>query len=169
MSDINWSEKPEWADVWLESFSSYANSGWRKDSGNYWVSDDHHYWTKDHEVDGYYKIHYPPKTKPEWNGEGLPPVGVVCELSNCGQDYYEAEILFMGSVYCIVKHEHNSEQHYYLSSLKFRPIKPDKEKWIEKAVNIYFSRISCDKLDRFGVLYDALISGELPIPRGDKL
>ena len=165
---INWDEMPEWADVWIEDLEDYYLGGWHK----YCEDEDRYY-----DVNGLYYssghgsiiIHYPPKNKPKWNGVGLPPVGTVCELSNCGRDYEEVEILFTSNTYCIVKYEQCREQHYYWSSIKFRPIKPDKEKWIEKAVNIYFSRTPCDKLDRFGLLYDALISGELPIPRGDKL
>ena len=30
MSDINWSEKPEWADVWVEDLCIPKASGWHK-------------------------------------------------------------------------------------------------------------------------------------------
>ncbi len=68
----------------------------------------------------------------EWDGEGLPPVGTVCEVSNCGNPWVSCEILFVGSALCVVKHNNVREQHYHLISVKFRPIKSEYDKFSEE-------------------------------------
>lgn len=60
-----------------------------------------------------------PQTKDvEWVN-GLPPVGAECELSNCGNSWVKAEVLFMGTGLCVVNQGYG-DQHYHLNSVKFR-------------------------------------------------
>lgn len=70
------------------------------------------------------------ETKCDWydyeKGEGVPPVGTECEVSNCGNDYIWCKVVFMGSSICLVDHKTYSEQHYHLGSVKFRPLDHDK-------------------------------------------
>jgi hypothetical protein len=54
----------------------------------------------------------------EWIN-GLPPVGAECELSNCGNSWVKAEVLFMGTGLCVVNQGYG-DQHYHLNSVKFR-------------------------------------------------
>ena len=66
-----------------------------------------------------------PTTQPAWSGEGLPPVGVVCEWeheTNKGC-WRKAEIKYIGSAYVIVADFAGIEQHYYLRNMQFRPIR----------------------------------------------
>lgn len=56
-----------------------------------------------------------------------PPEGTECEVSNCGNKYEWCKILFMGNQLCVVNHKSHSEQHYHLSSVKFRPVPSERE------------------------------------------
>ncbi len=81
--------------------------------------------------------------KPEvvkWNGEGLPPVGVECELSNCGNSWVKAMVLFMGTGLCVVDQGYG-DQHYHLNSVKFRkpesPEEKEQRERLEAAYDLY--------------------------------
>lgn len=77
-----------------------------------------------------YKARQEKKAEASWydyeKGEGVPPVGTECEVSNCGNDYIWCKVVFMGSSICLVDHKTHSEQHYHLGSVKFRPLDHDK-------------------------------------------
>ncbi|MCP4991371.1 MAG: hypothetical protein GY928_36550 [Colwellia sp.] len=62
-----------------------------------------------------------------WNGEGLPPAGTECEISSCGNDWMDCVVKFVGTDLCVVNHG-NWEQHYHLSSVKFRPLETPEQK-----------------------------------------
>lgn len=50
---------------------------------------------------------------PEWNGEGLPPAGAICELRTKIGSWGEAEIKYQGRAICVwrwVRHDGNTEQ-----------------------------------------------------------
>ncbi len=73
--------------------------------------------------------------KPEaWDGEGLPPVGTECEVSNCGNPFEFCEIKYMGDKVCVVGYDVYGDQHYHLSSVKFRPIRTEEEKLIDQLI-----------------------------------
>lgn len=78
--------------------------------------------------------------KPDWNGEGLPPVGVECELCNCGSNWKMAKVLFMGTGLCVVDHGYG-DQHYHLNSVKFRkpetPQQREERERLEAAYDLY--------------------------------
>ena len=78
--------------------------------------------------------------KTEWNGEGYPPVGTECEVSNCGQAWKDCVVKFVGTDLCVVNHG-SWEQHYYLNSVKFRPLEtPEQRKEreeLEAAYDLY--------------------------------
>lgn len=65
----------------------------------------------------------------KWSGEGLPPVGAVCELRSRGGGWGEAEIKYHGRGLCVwlwVRHDGNTDQIEYAESpdrLEFRPIR----------------------------------------------
>ena len=171
--NINWDEKPEWAEVWLESVCDHVESGWRFSSiddyfGEVWQTERGKFWAKRREGEGTYKIHYPPEAKPEWNGEGIPPVGTVCK-GWLGDGWYKCEVL---------AHKESGVACYFPefrdSGLKwigrFRTIKSDKEKWIEqaRALDCYPVEGMLSRSDFLSKVYDTLISGELPIPKQEK-
>lgn len=78
MSQIDWSEAPDGYPIWLEfapdiAYRNKMNGMWVRDSGDRYTTDRDTYWYKP--GDGFYVAH----KQPEWTGQGLPPVGTVCE------------------------------------------------------------------------------------------
>jgi hypothetical protein len=60
----------------------------------------------------------------EWNGEGLPPVGTVCEICYGSSKWFPAKINYIGPVYVISgEDDGRDEQHYYRKDIQFRPIR----------------------------------------------
>lgn len=94
-----------------------------------------------------------------WYERGeLPPVGVECEVSAWGNSYEWCKINYMGKQRCIVEHKTQKEQHYHLTSVKFRPTKTEREKFVEAA----HAAIGCAGFDEdetnsdyFEALFDA--------------
>lgn len=69
-TSINWSRKPDWADVWIESFDKHSKSQWAKSSNDDWIlATGLSFWRKADESPQWYKVHYPPANKV------IPPVG----------------------------------------------------------------------------------------------
>lgn len=154
--NINWSKKPDWADVWIEDLEQPTYSGWHKEEADRFVDEQGlHY--KKFQMKANETVYYPPKeTKTEWSGERLPPVGTVCEWvdsDGCKVLGYitaigERSLLFM-TMY--------EELQIPRILWNFKPAKSDKEKWVEKAMKC------CDP--NYEQIYDALISGELTMPK----
>ena len=123
MSEIDWDKAPEGAEFWCDEqwfknidgewFTWYPGAlSWAKPA--YKAPDNFSWWGAMVE-----------RPSSAWNGEGLPPVGTVCEWeheANKG-NWYKAEIKYIGSAYVIVADLAGFEQHYYLRSMKFRPIR----------------------------------------------
>lgn len=74
--DINWDDQPKGYPVWIEDLDG-GRGDWHRDDGDRYTSRDGCFWTKP--GDGYYTVHFKPEI--QWAGEGPPPVGTVCELS----------------------------------------------------------------------------------------
>jgi hypothetical protein len=85
VSVINWDNKPEWADVWIEDLAPECAGdwgGWHRETDMKYIDKDDCYWFKigtDRDI----KVHHPP-SESQWNGPeyGLPPVGIRVELHN---------------------------------------------------------------------------------------
>ena len=74
----------------------------------------------------------------KWNGEGLPPVGTVCEVYN--QDLTNAEweactIKYVGPFVVVYDSESCSDRcgNHCEGAVLFRPICTKRDKWIDKA------------------------------------
>ncbi|MGX5067686.1 hypothetical protein ACWKYH_06830 [Enterobacter sp. UPMP2076] len=108
----------------------------------------------------------------EWNGEGLPPVGLVVEVSVDG-----------GRTWCSYKaiSEHNGmrlveignfTEEFQENNWTFRPIRSEADKKRDEAVTAlhdeYFSHAPIDKVrDVLYELYDAIAAGKIPHIRID--
>jgi len=79
----------------------------------------------------------------EWKNGDLPPVGAECELSNCGNSWVKAEVLFMGTGLCVVNQGYG-DQHYHLNSVKFR--KPETPQQREKRILEELADEACENL-----------------------
>jgi len=159
MNKPDWSEAPENAEVWIEDLhpeNCGDFSGFYYSDGERWENckKNYSYWYKEDQANGAFKVHYRPR-RTEWRGpeDGLPPVGTVCEVSNCGQHFAWCRVRFMGNSLCVVDLKTHSEQHFHLRSVVFRAIKSDREKWLDEAVVALGAHDSWRRA--IGKLYDA--------------
>ena len=63
-----------------------------------------------------------------WTGEGLPPVGTVCEMQHedWNRGWEKVLVLYASNAYVITSDPKSGEQHWYPRNLSFRPLRtPD--------------------------------------------
>ena len=87
-------------------------------------------------VSGYYFLRglvERPSSPPAYTGEGLPAVGVVCEIKHESwpHSWAEAKIKYASSEY-IITEDLSGEQHWHTSSVRFRPLKTPEQKAAEE-------------------------------------
>ena len=106
-----------------------------------------------------------------WNGDGLPPVGCVCERSWAGDKWLPCEILFASNQIVVVKLKGSGmEDAYNIGDVTFRPIRTEAERKRDEA-----TQALCDagggngKVDEkagYGScwfdVYDAIAAGKVP-------
>lgn len=82
MSEIDWSKAPEGAQGYMPQDNLWIAGWWKEESGS------RYFWNQAEGVQGEWKRSFAnpfdrpefiPCPSPSWNGEGLPPVGAVCE------------------------------------------------------------------------------------------
>ena len=186
MSDINWDEMPWWADSYCQI--DRDNIFWMSDKLYGYIGNERDQPLSFGESDiyevGFHKLEntvgkrvYPPETKPVWNGVGIPPVGTVCEFSSEGHHDGFMWCIFRGCMSdggFIIEYHHATSPEMVTCDCfdpdltKFRPIKSDKERWVDDSLSILLKNPAACPREYMGMLYDALISGELPLPKGDK-
>lgn len=104
---------------------------------------------------------------PVWNGEGLPPVGCVCERSWAGDKWLQCEIIFTGNEIVLVKLA-TREAAYRLSDVRFRPIRSEAERKRDAAVEAidrYMPEFIPDTPNDYynaKKIYDAIAAGKIP-------
>lgn len=167
---IDWSKAPEGATVLLKHVrdGAYAVSESYDDEAKTWHWPDPRY--SFNLMPSMWRIVAERPITPSWSGEGLPPVGVVCETlwpSDTEPQWYKFEVLFCGSKFCVALVD-GEEEYYSLASferkkVEFRPIRTpeqiaaDKRK-IEalKMFNIYCEKTNSSgaNMDGFLELYD---------------
>lgn len=105
---------------------------------------------------------------PVWNGDGLPPVGCVCERSWAGDKWLQCEIIFTGNEIVLVKLA-TREAAYRLSDVIFRPIRSEADRKREKAIAKITDAI-CGEIPDTGMAtaakyaaraYDAIAAGKI--------
>lgn len=121
---IDWSKAPKWATHALEKlhepdrnlvyWSFFVDGEHRVEPNGLW-----------YHPDGYRIIQSRPTT-PSWSGEGLPPVGVVCEMHYCGE-WEKTEILCIGVKHVFIRQIAVTGEEFEcslnLSACQFRPIR----------------------------------------------
>lgn len=106
-----------------------------------------------------------------WGGEGLPPVGCICEISWAGDEWQQCEILFRSNQFVVVKlKESGMEDAYNIGDVIFRPIRPEEELKREEAIAKITDAI-CGEIPDTGMAtaakyaaraYDAIAAGKIP-------
>ena len=97
-------------------------------------------------------------SSPEWNGEGLPPAGVVCRAEWCGSHQGDVTVLFMGDDFAVLRnHGHGKEQCAPVGEYKFRPLRTQAQieaderesaiidacESVEEKISKYNTRLDC--------------------------
>lgn len=73
--------------------------------------------------------------QPVWDGTGLPPVGVECERSWCGDKWLPCTVLFVSDETVVVKLA-TREAAYGVNEVKFRPIRTEREEAIHEIASM---------------------------------
>lgn len=105
---------------------------------------------------------------PVWNGEGLPPVGVECECSWCGDEWQPCKILFASNQIVVVKlKESGMDDAYNIGDVTFRPIRSEADKKREDALDAIYGAIASaerahNRSDEADKVYEAIAAGKIP-------
>ncbi|KSR40493.1 hypothetical protein [Pseudomonas aeruginosa] len=124
---IDWSTAPEGATHW-EPRGIVFGEGWMKKAGNEWS-----YWLEGSEVwagvwadcfvSAEREATFEARPKEAWDGQGLPPVGTVCEYRHMiWPEYRPCEIRYI-SEESLVAYDDAQEQFYRTCDMLFRPIR----------------------------------------------
>lgn len=112
---------------------------------------------------------------PEWNGEGLPPVGCVCEYTMqtiTGDDWNQCTVDYVGSSFVVYRDYCGVEISCSIGCIKFRPIRSEADKKRDAAVEDIdywlpeFIADTPNELYHAKKIYDAIAAGKV---RGVKL
>lgn len=111
-----------------------------------------------------------PDLDSEWDGEGLPPVGSDCFLLLGFDDFGKCKITYIGDgVFCYRHYKSDKEYTGSLNAAVFRPIKSDREKRVEAAMNGLSYAVDEHPEDMIGMIHDAMASGQLPVSRRSQM
>ncbi|MDD1859182.1 hypothetical protein, partial [Pseudomonas aeruginosa] len=122
-----WNTAPEGATHW-EPRGIVFGEGWMKKAGNEWS-----YWLEGSEVwagvwadcfvSAEREATFEARPKEAWDGQGLPPVGTVCEYRHMiWPEYRPCEIRYI-SEESLVAYDDAQEQFYRTCDMLFRPIR----------------------------------------------
>ena len=99
----------------------------------------------------------------DWNGEGLPPVGAVVEVSHGWCDkWVEARIIYIDSRHTIcASSDSERTAHLYTANNVFRPIRSERETAIEDMKQITKAAADAHKRELHGALSEEYLLGAL--------
>lgn len=107
---------------------------------------------------------------PEWNGEGLPPVGVECEwLASADHDWVAVTVLAYDGNDAWLKPSDGSQSFVVGNVAGFRPIRTEAERKREAAAKEMARHANSDPHRKFNAglrnclsIYDAIAAGKIP-------
>lgn len=115
-----------------------------------------------------YRLHKSEHQKPQWDGEGTPPVGCECEFFDC-EKWFKVTMMYGGShLVVLFDHDNQIERSFSTSRIygKFRPIRSEADKKRDAAVvelsSVIDYRNGCSSKPLAGWLYDAIAAGKIP-------
>lgn len=110
---------------------------------------------------------------PEWNGEGLPPVGIRCEHCPGGTTQHEWEVVTVAGVhentstgftdYWLVRE--NGSSYIVGNPYRFRPLRTEAEKASSAAIGAMeraWEEVMNKPAQNFEIIYDAIATGKIP-------
>lgn len=123
MKQIDWSEAPEWANVYLQHVrcDSHAWAESHKDGARaLFIREDN---LRFELLASCWAVVGSRPTTQQWNGEGLPPVGIKCEFYIGSDEWCRAFTVGIDDDGCMVVQTKNNGYKASLSPLHFRPIR----------------------------------------------
>lgn len=99
---------------------------------------------------------------PEWNGEGLPPVGCECEVKRA-IDWVKCKILFISDAHVVLMAD--EECCWNTCACQFRPLRTESERKRDAAIKDMLTIIDCNGVDPKNSaiqIYDAIAAGKIP-------
>ena len=160
--NIDWSKAPKGAEYYAPpTFTRYGI--WYKKSGITYLECVER--EENNEWDNSYlqqlpkeAIPCPTQQPPQWNGEGLPPVGTDVEYgykSEFPTDWYKGKILayYDGFVWILEGHD-NEPCTFPISGMELRPIKSERDRQID-AIEAMIYRSECETTSAAERLYNA--------------
>lgn len=166
--------------VWDTNDPHYEGFSWKHHTGNslmhFWCEEAAMALSSDHKESivtyWQYKAALSASQKPAWNGEGLPPVGTICDAkvprSITGWEWREVKVVESGI--------HGAEKEVLVYDLEttfpswadeFRPLRTEAERKRDAFINAVLDdmrTIPCDLSlrDEVAVIYDAIAAGKIP-------
>lgn len=98
---------------------------------------------------------------PVWDGEGLPPVGVECEIRKISE-WMKVTISFISEVHTVFKTPGGTEDCQKTCNLQFRPIRTEAERKREQVVDGLLSLGTSLRPATASIIYDAIAAGKIP-------
>ncbi|HCL4036025.1 TPA: hypothetical protein N2C03_006732 [Pseudomonas aeruginosa] len=120
---IDWNTAPEGATHW-EPAGLEFHEGWMKKEGNGWffwgLGAE---WKYEGDVSAEREATFEARPQETWDGQGLPPVGTVCEYRHMiWPEYRSCEIRYI-SEESLVAYDDAQEQFYRTCDMLFRPVR----------------------------------------------
>jgi hypothetical protein len=148
----DWDSAPKDATHWEPENDEYCES-WMKKDGDIWFyfSPKFKIWVKSDDIAVRrikLMIHRPQVEPKEWNGEGLPPVGTVCDVRepknkfSCFSTWSQCTYLLtnidkLGKKQHVIKDHHGNVAIFYEESgVEFRPIRSEEDRAVEEIAKI---------------------------------
>jgi len=166
VENIDWSKAPEGAEFWCDE-------QWFKVVGGEWFTwyPCAHSWAKPaYKSPGNFSWWESAVERPQpsaWNGQGLPPVGAVCDVKQMARgaerEWFKAKVLY-SSPYTVVLDDYQAGEFVsHPCTLQFRPIRTpeqkaadEREAAIDDMIDLLGKNRKVQKTrDHAGTLYDA--------------
>ncbi|MFU5479539.1 hypothetical protein ACM7V8_28580 [Pseudomonas aeruginosa] len=144
---IDWSTAPEGATHWEPEGRMYRAGWMKKELGKwFWWSKGSKEWVFTSNVTAKRETTFEARPQETWDGQGLPPVGTVCEYRHMiWPEYRPCEIRYI-SEESLVAYDDAQEQFYRTCDMLFRPLPTpeqiaaeEREKAISEMLDLYNS------------------------------
>ena len=102
---------------------------------------------------------------PAWNGEGLPPVGCVCEYTKKslpGNEWTECTVDYVGSSFVVYRDCYGVELTGIKGDIRFRPICAEAERKRDDFIKQVMHWMHHAGETEVGLIYDAIAAGKIP-------
>ncbi|HBO4166780.1 TPA: hypothetical protein L4T92_001374 [Pseudomonas aeruginosa] len=121
---IDWSTAREGATHWEPRSDKYREA-WMKSAADKWFfwGSRRKAWIEESGISAEREATFEPRPQEPWNGQGLPPVGTVCEYRHMiWPEYRSCEIRYI-SEESLVAYDDAQEQFYRTCDMLFRPVR----------------------------------------------